>query len=375
MSEKSRLFVLGAQDPEMVAIENLLRACGEKIAFACDKNHGRVHPGNAYKAAGALDDGDQFCQIPGEDEVVLVECRFDDRHPLQPGQVSVYTDPQAGGPVYFPSSGAEEYYGDQAVSVVDHHRPGDPGYGRDAEEFLPSSSVGQIVSLLVKEGGWPAERGWEYRPQRHNLRPAGEFYELPEDGQWVVAGASALGNYYGVVPNNLLFAAAADHCLGSAYRGKCPGVDPDGLMRWRVETRAAFQKRTVEAVLADVEAARKRLRYSVAQWTCPECGGSKFDPATGTETCHYCDGNGGGGPYEVARFDGMPIIPELPEAAAREGIPFVATVRDQDGREKVVLQAASPELVRRFLVGEIITGLTGLYGDPARGFAGGYVAK
>ena len=78
--------------------------------------------------------------------------------------------------------------------------------------------------------------------------------------------------------------------------------------------------------------------------------------------------------FEYAAF-GDETIPELPEAAAREGIPFTAKVKDRDGREKVVLQAASPELVRRFLAGEIITGLTGLYGDPARGFAGGYVAK
>ena len=51
---KSRLFVLGASDPEMVAIETILRVCGEKISFACDENHKRVHPGNAYKAAGVL---------------------------------------------------------------------------------------------------------------------------------------------------------------------------------------------------------------------------------------------------------------------------------------------------------------------------------
>jgi hypothetical protein len=38
----------------------------------------------------------------------------------------------------------------------------------------------------------------------------------------------------------------------------------------------------------------------------------------------------------------------------------------------VVLMAAPPDLVRRFLSGEIVPGLVDYYGDPARGFAGGY---
>ena len=44
----------------------------------------------------------------------------------------------------------------------------------------------------------------------------------------------------------------------------------------------------------------------------------------------------------------------------------------RDGRIKTVLGAAQPELVQAFLDGEVVEDLTGLYGDPARGFAGGY---
>src|SRR5690606_19221697 len=55
-------------------------------------------------------------------------------------------------------------------------------------------------------------------------------------------------------------AAAADHCLAAAYRGECPGIAPDQLMRWRVKTRAAFQGRSVEELLADVERARAALQ-------------------------------------------------------------------------------------------------------------------
>jgi alpha-D-ribose 1-methylphosphonate 5-triphosphate diphosphatase PhnM len=52
----------------------------------------------------------------------------------------------------------------------------------------------------------------------------------------------------------------------------------------------------------------------------------------------------------------------------------IASVTDRDGRIKVVLQAAPPELVTQFMAGEIVPGLVDMYGDPARGFAGGYVA-
>lgn len=403
MSEKNRLFVLGAQDPEMVAIETLLRGMGERICFACDENHKRVHPGNAYKAAGALvprlvcavcgadasagwcqycngtepgpspvKENLDFVQISSDEEVILVECRFDERHPLQPGRVPVYTDPQAGGPIYFPSNGTEEFYGYQTVSVADHHREGDPGYGWLPEVFWLASSLGQVAKLAFKcEVSFLSHEEWErIEAEEPNGSPL-----LPHEPSWFGPAALRAVLEEALPAATALMVAAADHCLESAYRGKCPGVDPDDLMRWRIETRAAFQKRPIEAVLADVEAARKRLRDSVAEWTCPECGGSMFDPHTGTEQCQYCGGTGGGGPYKVARFDGLPSVPELPEAAAREGIPFVATVKEKDGREKVVLQAASPELVKRFLSGEIVPGLKDYYGDPARGFAGGYVAK
>src|SRR5690606_22285652 len=56
---------------------------------------------------------------------------------------------------------------------------------------------------------------------------------------------------YRVIPQSYVFAAAADHCLAAAYRGECPGVDPDALMRWRVAVRAAHQGRPVDELLDD----------------------------------------------------------------------------------------------------------------------------
>ncbi|GIV03681.1 MAG: hypothetical protein KatS3mg015_2511 [Fimbriimonadales bacterium] len=60
-------------------------------------------------------------------------------------------------------------------------------------------------------------------------------------------------------------------------------------------------------------------------------------------------------------------VPELPEAAAREGIPFLARPCPRPGgTAKTVLQTAPAPAIRAFLdaAGE------GAYGDPERGFAG-----
>ena len=68
-------------------------------------------------------------------------------------------------------------------------------------------------------------------------------------------------------------------------------------------------------------------------------------------------------------------LSELPEAAARDGVPFIGVPRPgPDGRVKLVLQAAPPTAIKAFLRGEgAAEGLAGLYGEPARGIAGGYV--
>ncbi|MEM4167549.1 MAG: hypothetical protein QW793_04765 [Candidatus Caldarchaeum sp.] len=255
------VFVLGAADPEMKRIEQLLRSRGYRVVYAMCRGK-RVFAANAYEA-------DAFSEPiePTDDvELVFVECRAP-----WPGR----------------------------CIIVDHHRPGDPGYGKSPEEFWQASSLGQVYYLLHEQ-------------------PTREDYLI----------------------------AAADHCLAHAYKGLCPGVDPDELMRWRAASRAAFQKRAVADVLADIERARQILR------TAP-----KIELA-GVAIANLLD-------HEV---------PELPEAAAREGVPFVSTVREKDGRKKVVLQVAPPEAVSAFLRGEGMFGaLTNRYGDPARGFAGGFL--
>ena len=190
----------------------------------------------------------------------------------------------------------------------DHHFPGDPGYGKPPQAFWMGSSLGQLVTCLQEAGILPQM----YRPTREQL-----------------------------------YAAAADHCLAAAYRGECPGIDPDQLMRWRAESRAAFQNRSVDAILADIESARE----AIAEAPRIIIGGEPVADLRGHS------------------------VPELPEAAAREGIAVLATPPVRQGeRAKVVLQAASPEVLRAWPRWAATHGILDTYGDPLRGFAGGYIS-
>lgn len=293
----ARIWVLGASDPEMTAIETLLRDYGEHVVHAIRADGQRVHPGNAYADGITANVGSDLLDAGGFLAVhyVVVEC------------------------------GVRSLYGCAPTVIIDHHRPGDAGYGRPPAEFLSASSIGQVIAELARLRG-----------------------DDPEDA---LRSAST----------DVILCAAADHCLAAAYRGECPGVDPDALMRWRVSSRAAFQGRTEAEILADIDAARKRLREAVTRVE------REWPMGGGVVEHHLPDA-----PYADLR--GQPTVPELPEAACREGIPFLADVTERDGRRKCVLQAASADLVSHFMSGEIVAGLTDIYGDPARGIAGGYYA-
>src|SRR5690606_3150380 len=83
--------------------------------YALDAEGERVHPGNAYR-----------CPIPVAPEgatVYAVECI----DTLPEGWVR-----------------------------IDHHRPGDPGYGRPPSEFLSASSLGQVITALGQVTSYPA---------------------------------------------------------------------------------------------------------------------------------------------------------------------------------------------------------------------------
>jgi hypothetical protein len=177
--------------------------------------------------------------------------------------------------------------------IVDHHNEGDPGYGLPPERYLEGSSLGQTLALL-------------------GLAPTQE--------QRIIA--------------------AADHCLAHAYAGRCPGVSPEELGRWRVHSRAQAQGVPVDELERRIRAAQEALV------TAPRI------ELAGTQ---------------VAWFEQTPA--EISEASGRTGIPFAYVRRESDGRVKAGIMSAPPEAIETWMRR---CGLHDVYGDPQRGFAGGY---
>lgn len=291
-----RIWILGAPDPEMVAIESLLTQAGEYVAHAGFLDAGRpggfrrCAPGDAYASQAhqyRTDCGD----VGSRSETwYLVEC----------------TVPTPDGCL---------------VIRIDHHWPGNPGFGRTPAEFFPASSIGQVLAVLAME---------------------------PSLEQRLIA--------------------AADHCLGAAYRGECPGVDPDALMRWRAENRAKFQGRSVAEMLVDIAVTTEALRSAPTiqlrviredDWIVNAADAALVDEQAALSV------------RDMRRE--LPY-PELPEAACRLGVGYISgPLVDRDGGRKITC-SGSPEQIQAFLFHWAPNnGLVDIYGDPARGFAGGYL--
>ncbi len=264
------LFVLGASDPEMSAIERLLLE--QNVPFMHAKANGkRVYPANAYAAATPP-------QVRGmlqrHGRVFLVEC------------IDVAPD---------------------GAIRIDHHRVGDPGYGKPPARYWQASSLGQTVTALD-----------ELLPVAIPLTP------------------------------ELQMIAAADHCLGAAYRGRCPGVEPEALFRWHLASRAAFLHQSETQVLGAIEAAQAALHAA-----------ARVELAPGICVADMRDRS----------------YPELPLAAARAGVCCISQVTARDGRTKIGCLVGSPVEVESFMrTWAPAHQLTGIYGDAIRGFAGAYAA-
>ena len=344
--DRKRLWILGASDPEMELIEELLREAGEQVRYAAIGDRRIIHD-QAYRMDPISE------PLPWGGQVILVECDHSSPWPLDAKDEAMpYRLIQRNG-VHDEDATDEDYL---RIYRVDHHRPGDPGYGRPPSEFMPASSVGQVIELLALYGLLPAD--WRRADFRTGYGPGGSLYlERGAKAKWAVVEFNPeddVWSWVTYVPDTFVLAAAADHCLAAAYRGECPGVDPDKLMSWRIRTRAAHQGRPEADVRKDVERAREILRRA------PRI---KLDPQR--EDTYMADLSGVEG-----------LIPELPEAAARDGVCFIALAPPSpDGRVKVVCQSGTPEQIRAFMeVWAPYYGLRDIYGDPARGFAGGYRA-
>jgi hypothetical protein len=265
-------FVLGATDPEMQEIKNVLEQQG------LPSSHATIRAPLFRRDAA---DGDAPVRAATRSRFVQA---FD----------AYRADSMSST---FPAD-AQLVFVECAVSgltgiIVDHHHEGDPGYGLGPEQYLQGSSLGQVLALLKLE---------------------------PTPEQRIIA--------------------AADHCLAHAYAGRCPGVDPRELGQWRVRSRARQQGLEETELEERIRAAERALREAPRI----ELGGAP-----------------------VAWFETTPA--EISEASGRTGIGFTYLRRERDGRMKAGIMSAPPPAIAEWM-GKC--GLNDIYGDPQRGFAGGY---
>lgn len=181
--DKDCTFILGSQDPEMREIERVVDSEGHASLHAAQGRQ-RANPRTAYEADSVLSAGPGRTLRPAlllpKTPVVFVECRLQGYEP---------------------------------VLRVDHHNPGDPGFGLGPERYMEGSSLGQVLALFERE---------------------------PTQTQRLLA--------------------AGDHCLTAAYQGACEGVDPNDLLELRASWQALVGGRTLSDVIGGILDAADRVR-------------------------------------------------------------------------------------------------------------------
>ena len=276
--------VVGADDPEMKEIVEILATNGVETIFA-ERGGRRVHPGNAYDADAP--------EVPTGAKIIAIECGW-------PGMAD--------------------------VTVIDHHRPGDPGYGMGASEYWEASSIGQVYGLM----GIPSN---------------------PE--------AKAV--------------AAVDHCAADAMHGRCPGVDAETARATRRrQINAAFPNLTARDREALLEPIMTALGF--AGLATVEIGGSHaildfasqsvapFEP-TGIPTL------AAGYSYEYLMLQQIWM-----ENLSRQFDGMIFLHRDVEGGPEKCVFNGKQETARAFMNEWAPSrGLVQIYGNPERGYAGGYI--
>ena len=266
MIDRQTCFVLGARDPEMREIADVLKSQGlQSVHAALDERP--VLARTAYEANGVVSisrRGRPYpVALPQNVPLVFVECELQHRTPQW---------------------------------RVDHHNPGDPGYPMPPARYLEGSSLGQVLHLLERE---------------------------PDA--------------------TLRLLAAADHCLTAAYRGECPGVDPNELLFLRASWRARMSGRTLSDVVEGILRAAAQVER------------------------HYDTTS-----RESIFPDPTMIVPELAEGAAYVGRPIRYRELYPTGELKEMLKGGTPEHIERFMAEHRDQGRE-VYGNPHRGYAGAYL--
>jgi hypothetical protein len=193
-----KLFLLGAEDPEMDLVEKYVSLMNYEWAYASIGGT-RCNPSSAYNADKVSDK-----------ELVYVECKV-------------------------PS------YEGYEISI-DHHNEGDFGYYFDHKDFVKASSIGQLFQLVVHNDFEKAVINWGL--ELHNDLQNDTFDFFTHEETWYFKSRHGIVK----VPAEVVNMAAVDHCLSDAYAGKCVGVNHDTLWSVRSEDLSKSLKVAVDHI-------------------------------------------------------------------------------------------------------------------------------
>ena len=199
--------------------------------------------------------------------------------------------------------------------IIDHHSEGDPGYGRPVEDSAMASSLGQMVEFLGKTHGEEAMR------------------------QFIVSIEEKFDVRWQVI-------AACDHALKEVYQGRVPGVSKDEALKYRFRVRTNFLRLRDSEYISLIEIAKDALIAAP-------------DVIIANNI--------------LKDLRSIGTVPEITEVSAIMGIGFLSKSYLNEGTtEKMSIFNAPKESVSEWVKHAREIGLIDIYGDPIRGFAGGY---
>jgi hypothetical protein len=240
------------------------------------------------------------------------------------------------------------------------------GSGFWPEFYLETSPIGQLIESLARtEVDFP-----DWKEVSLPWQPFPGIYLETKVG-YVACYASGRAR---LIPQEISFVVAEEHCLTAAYQNKCPGVDPDALLRWRVEHRAARQNRPVGDLLRDIEEAVAAIK--AAPWITigrPQECGYNYCVHTGElpEGQSYCDCG-----VTVADLRNT-YVPELLDAQGRLGVSVLYDeISGQEDQRKLYC-AGDLVACRTFLrsLDDLGCDPRSGYGEPRRGVVGAYLVE
>lgn len=316
----SPIIIMGLDDPEANEIEQITRALDLNGFFAAH-NGKRVNRSNAYHANDSI----HFSGIRANPEnftsskntIIQIECY----HQGLIQKINKRKNVSKSVP---------------SVITIDHHHEGDSGYDCEPEQFMFGSSLGQFINYLVKENYDIPGYTWVKCEQERTPGIA-----LDDDLGWIAVRESEHNKVYAQIPKRHLFLAAADHCLPQAYRGRCSGVDPEEIIKFRVWIRAERQNVDIESIEKRINNTRSILRRMNEN-----------------------------GQVDLTKLPSG-SLPEVVEASVRESLSVLSMVKDkQTKRNKMLLLGYNqPEDVKEWMNYWKGKGYE-VYGSPVRGYAG-----